>query len=123
MSTEVRPDDPEIMCFRLPIVRLPNINARPRPWIEMVWPRQHHSMQSFHASHNSVPLWLLVLVSRNQILNICVLLVIPSKTHVLSMGIYCLVMILITSCATMPPVKAEILCSSPPLARATSSAA
>lgn len=28
-----------------------------------------------------------------------------------------------TSCATMPPVNAEILCSSPPLARATSSAA
>lgn len=28
-----------------------------------------------------------------------------------------------TSCATMPPVNAEMLCSSPPLARATSSAA
>jgi len=42
--------------------------------------------------------------------------------HVLSMGTYCLVMILITSWDTMPPVNAEILCSSPPFARATSSA-
>jgi hypothetical protein len=47
----------------------------------------------------------------------------PSKMHVLSIGMYCLVMILMTSCATIPPVNAEILCSSPPLARATSSAA
>lgn len=43
--------------------------------------------------------------------------------QVLSIGMYCFVMILMTSCATMPPVNAEILCSSPPLARATSSAA
>jgi hypothetical protein len=43
--------------------------------------------------------------------------------QVLLIGMYCFVMILITSCATMPPVSAEILCSSPPLARATSSAA
>jgi len=47
----------------------------------------------------------------------------PSKMHVLSIGMYCFVMILMTSCATIPPVNAEILCSSPPLARATSSAA
>ena len=43
--------------------------------------------------------------------------------QVLSIGMYCFVMILMTSCATMPPVSAEMLCSSPPLARATSSAA
>jgi hypothetical protein len=47
----------------------------------------------------------------------------PSKMHVLSIGMYCLVISLIASCATMPPVSAEILCSSPPLVRATSSAA
>jgi hypothetical protein len=47
----------------------------------------------------------------------------PSNMQVLSIGMYCFVMILMTSCATMPPVSAEILCSSPPLARATSSAA
>jgi hypothetical protein len=56
------------------------------------------------------------------ILRTCALLVIPSKMHVLSMGMYCFVMILIISCATIPPVKAEMLCNSPPLARATSSA-
>jgi hypothetical protein len=43
--------------------------------------------------------------------------------QVLSIGMYCFVMILMTSWATMPPVSADILCSSPPLARATSSAA
>lgn len=59
----------------------------------------------------------------HHILSICVLLVMPSNMQTLSMGMYCLVMILMTSCATMPPVKDEILWSSPPLARATSSAA
>lgn len=43
--------------------------------------------------------------------------------HVLSIGTYCFVMILIISWATIPPVNEEMLCNSPPLARATSSAA
>lgn len=47
----------------------------------------------------------------------------PSNTHALSMGMYCFVMILMASCATMPPVRADMLCSSPPRARATSSQA
>ncbi len=57
------------------------------------------------------------------ILSTWVLLVIPSKMQVLSIGMYCLVIILITSWATIPPVNAEMLCSSPLLARATSFAA
>lgn len=48
---------------------------------------------------------------------------IPSKIHVLSTGMYCLVTTLIISWATMPPITAEILCNSPPAARDTSSAA
>ena len=53
----------------------------------------------------------------------CVLLVMPSRMQVLSIGMYCFVIILITSCDAIPPIIAEILCSSPPLARETSSAA
>ena len=49
-------------------------------------------------------------------------LVIPSKIQVLSIGIYCFVIILMISCATMPPVRAAVLCSSPPFALATSCA-
>lgn len=53
----------------------------------------------------------------------CVLLPIPSNMQVLSIGMYCLVMILMTSWEIIPPERAEMLCNSPPLARATSSAA
>lgn len=41
-----------------------------------------------------------------------VLLATPSQTHVLSTGTYCLVMTLMTSCATMPPVREAVLWSS-----------
>ena len=44
-------------------------------------------------------------------------LVMPSKTHVLSLGIYCFVINLMASCATRPPTNEEILCNSPPPAR------
>jgi hypothetical protein len=107
------------MCFRALIF---NINARLKSPIEMLQsPDNAIKCRIFMTPF--VSLWLPVLVSRNQILSTCVLLVIPSNTQVLLIGIYCLVMILITSWATIPPVRAEILCSSPPLARATSSAA
>jgi hypothetical protein len=36
-------------------------------------------------------------------------LLMPSNTQVLSTGMYCFVMILIASCATIPPVRAETL--------------
>jgi hypothetical protein len=48
---------------------------------------------------------------------IILLLLIPSKTHVLSTGTYCSVMTLIISCDTIPPVNAPMLCSSAPPAR------
>ena len=48
---------------------------------------------------------------------------IPSNMQVFSMGMYCFVIILIISWATIPPTAAEMLCSSPPAARATSPAA
>jgi len=73
-------------------------------------------ISSVHSSRDSLFFVL------GYILSTWVLLVIPSKMQVLSIGMYCLVMILIPSWATMPPVNADILCSSPPLARATSSA-
>lgn len=44
-------------------------------------------------------------------------LVMPSKTHVLSLGIYCFVINLMASCATRPPINEEMLCNSPPPAR------
>jgi len=56
----------------------------------------------------------------DHILNMAVLLRTPSKMQVLSMGTYCLVMTLITSCATMPPVSEAILWSSDPPARTLS---
>jgi hypothetical protein len=49
-----------------------------------------------------------------------VLLLTPSKIHVLSTGTYCSVMTLMTSCETIPPESAAILCSSAPPARTTS---
>jgi hypothetical protein len=53
-----------------------------------------------------------------QTLKTALLLLTPSKTHVLSTGTYCSVTALMTSCDTMPPVRAAILCSSAPPARA-----
>jgi hypothetical protein len=45
------------------------------------------------------------------------LLLMPSKTHVLSTGTYCSVITLMISCETIPPVNAPILCNSAPPAR------
>jgi hypothetical protein len=47
-----------------------------------------------------------------------VVLLIPSKMHSLLIGIYCFVMTLMASCETIPPVREEMLCNSPPAARA-----
>ena len=44
----------------------------------------------------------------------------PSKIQVLSMGTYWNVSSLMASCATIPPVTLEMLCSSAPAARETS---
>jgi hypothetical protein len=56
-------------------------------------------------------------VSSLHTLRTMLLLLIPSKTHVLSMGTYCSVMTLMTSCDTIPPVNAPMLCISAPPAR------
>ena len=58
-----------------------------------------------------------------QVVKTCVVLKMPSTTQVLWMGMYCFVTTLIISCATMPPVSAEMLCISLPFARTTSWAA
>jgi hypothetical protein len=59
-------------------------------------------------------------VSSPHTLMTMLLLLMPSKTHVLSTGTYCSVMTLMISCDTMPPVSAPILCSSAPPARTLS---
>jgi hypothetical protein len=92
------------------------------PYVSHLISSHHQSFLSYRMSH--LDRYLHVLPdSHSHILKTCVRLVMPSNTHVLSIGTYCFVMSFMTSCATIPPVKAEILCNSPICARATSFAA